>query len=86
MSMRAFVGVCGPGSETQDSHGVFAKNTELPARETRLKTDGHATAPPLRGPTGYDLHLNVEEEDGRDKGELDRGEMKWTGDGPVCLL
>lgn len=44
-------------SETQDSHGVFAKNTQLPARQTMLDTDRHTTATPLCGPTRYDLHL-----------------------------
>lgn len=47
MLMRVFTGVFVPRSEAQDSHGAFGKSTQLPARETQLTTDGHATATTL---------------------------------------
>lgn len=78
--MRASARVFVPRSETQESHGAFANNAQLPARETQLNTEGHATATPLWGPTRYDLHLNVERGRGRlGQTELDRGGMKRTG-------
>lgn len=47
MWMRVFAGVFVPRSETQDSHGAFTESIQLPARETQLTTDGHATATTL---------------------------------------